>query len=41
MNTNIASRGATMAVDWEQRIDFARRRGVRLARDETRSTSAL
>src|SRR5215468_4690409 len=26
---NIASRGATMAVDWEQRIDFA---GLRLAR---------
>ena len=27
---NIASRGATMAVDWEQRIDFARLRGERL-----------
>ena len=27
---NIASRGATMAVDWEQRIDFARLRGDRL-----------
>ena len=26
----IASRGATMAVDWEQRIDFARLRGDRL-----------
>jgi Xaa-Pro aminopeptidase len=32
MNTNIASRGATMAVDWEQRIDFDRLRGDRLAR---------
>jgi Xaa-Pro aminopeptidase len=30
--TNIASRGATMAVDWEQRIDFARLRADRLAR---------
>jgi Xaa-Pro aminopeptidase len=29
---NIASRGATMAVDWEQRIDFARLRSDRLAR---------
>src|SRR5436853_3346566 len=28
----IASRGATMAVDWEQRIDFAKLRGDRLAR---------
>jgi Xaa-Pro aminopeptidase len=27
---NIASRGATMAVDWEQRIDFARLRADRL-----------
>ena len=27
---NIASRGATMAVDWEQRIDFARLRSDRL-----------
>jgi hypothetical protein len=27
---NIASRGATMAVDWEQRIDFARLRSERL-----------
>src|SRR6478752_5232279 len=27
---NIASRGATMAVDWEQRIDFARLRTDRL-----------
>ncbi len=26
----IASRGATMAVDWEQRVDFARLRAVRL-----------
>src|SRR4029077_14475026 len=26
----IASRGATMAVDWEQRIDFARLRAARL-----------
>ena len=31
-NTNIASRGATMAVDWEQRIDFGRLRADRLAR---------
>ena len=30
--TNIASRGATMAVDWEQRVDFARLRRHRLAR---------
>src|SRR5690242_420631 len=29
---NIASRGATMAVDWEQRIDFARLRTERLER---------
>ena len=29
---NIASRGATMAVDWEQRIDFDRLRTDRLAR---------
>jgi Xaa-Pro aminopeptidase len=29
---NIASRGATMAVDWEQRIDFARLRMERLGR---------
>jgi Xaa-Pro aminopeptidase len=29
---NIASRGATMGVDWEQRIDFARLRGDRLER---------
>src|SRR5579871_923471 len=29
---NIASRGATMAVDWEQRVDFGRLRGHRLAR---------
>jgi Xaa-Pro aminopeptidase len=29
---NIASRGATMAVDWEQRIDFARLRADRLER---------
>jgi len=29
---NIASRGATMAVDWEQRIDFARLRSERLAK---------
>ena len=28
----IASRGATMAVDWEQRIDFAKLRADRLAR---------
>ncbi|WCB96880.1 Dimethlysulfonioproprionate lyase DddP [Baekduia alba] len=31
-STNIASRGATMAVDWEQRIDFGRLRADRLAR---------
>ena len=30
--TNIASRGATMGVDWEQRIDFDKLRGDRLAR---------
>jgi Xaa-Pro aminopeptidase len=29
---NIASRGATMAVDWEQRIDFPRLRADRLTR---------
>jgi Xaa-Pro aminopeptidase len=29
---NIASRGATMAVDWEQRVDFDRLRAHRLAR---------
>ena len=29
---NIASRGATMAVDWEQRVDFTRLRTERLAR---------
>ena len=29
---HIASRGATMAVDWEQRIDFGRLRSDRLAR---------
>jgi Xaa-Pro aminopeptidase len=29
---NIASRGATMAVDWEQRIDFPKLRADRLAR---------
>ena len=31
-NTNIASRGATMAVDWEQRVDFDRLRSARLER---------
>ena len=31
-NRNIASRGATMAVDWEQRIDYSRLRTERLAR---------
>jgi Xaa-Pro aminopeptidase len=31
-NGNIASRGATMAVDWEQRVDFPRLRRERLAR---------
>jgi Xaa-Pro dipeptidase len=30
--TNIASRGATMAVDWEQRVDFGRLRAYRLGR---------
>ena len=29
---NIASRGATMAVDWEQRVDFDRLRSTRLER---------
>jgi Xaa-Pro aminopeptidase len=29
---NIASRGASMAVDWEQRVDFGRLRSDRLAR---------
>ena len=38
---NIASRGATMAVDWEQRIDFAKLRGDRLekARASLRDSS--
>src|SRR4249919_1801327 len=38
---NVASRGATMAVDWEQRIDFAKLRGDRLerARASLRSSS--
>ena len=31
---SIASRGATMAVDWEQRIDFARLRSERLAKSQ-------
>src|SRR5947209_10005166 len=37
---NIASRGATMAVDWEQRIDFARLRAQRLekAQDSLRAS---
>lgn len=37
---NIASRGATMAVDWEQRIDFARLRTERLekARESLRAS---
>src|SRR3954451_1247030 len=37
----IASRGATMAVDWEQRIDFTRLRSDRLekARESLRSSS--
>jgi Xaa-Pro aminopeptidase len=30
--SNIASQGATMAVDWEQRIDFAKLRGDRLVK---------
>jgi Xaa-Pro aminopeptidase len=38
---NIASRGAVMAVDWEQRVDFAKLRGDRLerARASLRSSS--
>jgi Xaa-Pro aminopeptidase len=38
---NVASRGATMAVDWEQRIDFATLRSDRLerARESLRSSS--
>ena len=38
---NVASRGATMAVDWEQRIDFARLRSDRLekARESLRNSS--
>jgi Xaa-Pro aminopeptidase len=35
---NIASRGATMAVDWEQRVDFERLRTARLAK--TKATLA-
>ncbi len=35
---NIASRGATMAVDWEQRVDFDRLRKARLAK--TKATLA-
>jgi Xaa-Pro aminopeptidase len=35
LSTNIASRGATMAVDWEQRIDFAKLRADRLTRAKT------
>jgi Xaa-Pro aminopeptidase len=40
-STNIASRGATMAVDWEQRIDFAKLRFDRLekARASLRNSS--
>ena len=38
---NVASRGATMAVDWEQRIDFAQLRSDRLekARESLRNSS--
>jgi Xaa-Pro aminopeptidase len=38
---NVASRGATMAVDWEQRIDFAKLRSDRLerARESLRHSS--
>ncbi len=38
---NVASQGATMAVDWEQRIDFSRLRSDRLekARESLRSSS--
>jgi Xaa-Pro aminopeptidase len=32
VSTNIASRGASMAVDWEQRVDFGRLRTHRLTR---------
>jgi Xaa-Pro aminopeptidase len=32
---SIASRGATMAVDWEQRVDFDRLRSTRLAKTKT------
>jgi Xaa-Pro aminopeptidase len=34
--TNIASRGATMGVDWEQRIDFAKLRSDRLSRAQAK-----
>ena len=34
---NIASRGATMAVDWEQRVDFDRLRRTRLGARKRRS----
>jgi Xaa-Pro aminopeptidase len=35
VSTNIASRGASMAVDWEQRVDFGRLRTHRLTRAKT------
>ena len=34
---NIASRGARMAVDWEQRVDFDRLRCYRLGRAKVRT----
>ena len=37
---NIASRGATMAVDWEQRIDFDRLRRTRLEKTKAQLASS-
>ncbi len=37
---NIASRGATMAVDWEQRIDFDRLRAARLEKTKAQLASS-
>ena len=37
---NIASRGATMAVDWEQRVDFDRLRRTRLERTKSQLTGS-
>ena len=39
--TNIASRGATMAVDWEQRIDFDRLRSDRMQRAQAALLDAV